>query len=181
MDYPESAQRNDEGNRMSASPAEADGAAFRAAMREFASGVVIIACGEGEIRAGCTVTAFASLSLEPPSLVVCIDRTAATLARLRQCGAFSANVLGARHEALANRFAGRDGVEGAERFAQGEWVTLATGAPLLRDALAGLDCRVEEIIDRHTHAIVIGAVVGVRRGENGGALAHWRSRFETLE
>ncbi len=181
MDCLESPQRNDEATGMSAAPADADGAAFRFAMREFASGVAIVTCGEGEARAGCTVTALTSLSLTPPSLVVCIGRTAATLVRLRECGAFAVNVLGAQHEALANRFAGRGGVLGAERFARGEWVTLATGAPLLRDALAGIDCRVEEIVDRHTHAIVIGAVAGVRRGAHGPALAHWRPRFETLE
>jgi flavin reductase (DIM6/NTAB) family NADH-FMN oxidoreductase RutF len=60
-------------------------------------------------------------------------------------------------------------------------VTLVTGAPLLGDALAGIDCRVEDIVERHTHAIIIGAAVAVRRGDHGPALAHWRSRFETLE
>src|SRR5208337_2271835 len=89
MDYLESPQRNDEATGMSAAPADADGAAFRFAMREFASGVAIVTCGEGELRAGCTVTALASLSLTPPSLVVCISRAAATLARLRETGAFA--------------------------------------------------------------------------------------------
>ncbi len=181
MDCLESAHRNDEAKPMSAAPASADSAAFRFAMREFASGVAIVTCGEGDLRAGCTATALSSLSLTPPSLIVCIDHSAATLARLRECGAFAVNILGAQHEALANRFAGRGGVKGAARFAGSDWVTLATGAPVLRDALAGVDCRVEEIIDRHTHSIVIGAVAAVRRGEHGPALLHWRSRFETLE
>jgi flavin reductase (DIM6/NTAB) family NADH-FMN oxidoreductase RutF len=181
MDSLESLRRNDEATRMSAAPGDADSAAFRFAMREFVSGVAILTCGEGEARAGCTITALTSLSLKPPSLVVCIERTTSTLVRLRERRAFAINVLGAHHQALADRFAGRGGVKGADRFARGEWVTLATGAPLLRDALAGIDCRVEDIIDRHTHAIVIGAVAAVRRGESGPALAHWRSRFETLE
>ncbi len=181
MDCLESLQRYDQAKPMSAAPVDADGAAFRFAMREFASGVAIVTCGEGESRAGCTVTALASLSLAPPSLVVCISRTAATLARLRESGAFGVNVLGGRHASLAERFSGRGGVSGATRFSRGEWVTLVTGAPLLRDALAGIDCRVEDIVERHTHAIVIGVVAGVRRGDGGPALAHWRSRFETLE
>ena len=181
MVFLESLQRYDEAKGMSAAPAGADGAAFRFAMREFASGVAIVTCGEGESRAGCTVTALASLSLSPPSLVVCISRAAATLTRLRQSGAFAVSVLAAEHRSLADRFAGRGGVAGPARFSRGEWVTLVTGAPLLRDALAGIDCRVEDIVERHTHAIVIGAVVAVRRGGDGAALAHWRSRFETLE
>ena len=56
-----------------------------------------------------------------------------------------------------------------------------TGAPILADALASLDCRVEEIVERHTHAIVIGAVQKVRVGGKRSGLLHWRSRFETLE
>jgi flavin reductase (DIM6/NTAB) family NADH-FMN oxidoreductase RutF len=181
MECLESLPRHDEANRMSGAPADPDSAAFRLAMREFASGVAIVTCGEGDLRAGCTATALASLSLAPPSLIVCIDRATATLARLRECGAFAVNVLGAQHEALANRFAGRGGVKGSARFARGEWTTLATGAPVLSDALAAMDCRVEEILDRHTHAIVIGAVAAARRAGDGSALAHWRSRFETLE
>jgi flavin reductase (DIM6/NTAB) family NADH-FMN oxidoreductase RutF len=157
-----------------------DGAAFRLAMREFASGVAIVTCGEGEARAGCTATALTSLSLSPPSIVLCLGRTASTLARLREVGAFAINFLGAQHEALASRFAGRGGIEGAERFDEGDWLTLVTGAPALADALATIDCRVEEILDRHSHAIIIGAVQAVRQGEERGALLHWRSRFETL-
>jgi flavin reductase (DIM6/NTAB) family NADH-FMN oxidoreductase RutF len=180
MDCLESLQLHDEAKGMSVAPADADGAAFRMAMREFASGVAIVTCGEGEARSGCTVTALTSLSLNPPSLVVCISRGAATLVRLRERGAFVVNVLGAQHQALADRFAGRGGLKGPARFSHGDWGTLITGAPLLRDALAGIDCRVEDIVERHSHAIVIGAVVGVRRGGDGPALAHWRSRYETL-
>ncbi len=181
MDCLERPRSDDEAAGMSAAPADAEAAAFRFAMREFASGVAIVTCGAGESRAGCTVTALASLSLSPPSLVVCISRAAATLARLRECRAFAVSVLGAEHRSLAERFAGRGGVGGAARFSRGDWVTLVTGAPVLSDALAGIDCRVEDILDRHSHAIVIGAAVAVRRGGDGPALAHWRSRFETLE
>lgn len=180
MDLLEPPCRNDEITRMSAASADAESAAFRLAMREFASGVVIITCGEGDLRAGCTATALTSLSLTPPSLIVCVDRKATTLARLRECGAFAVNILGARHDALASRFAGRGGVKGSARFAEGDWVTLETGAPVLSDALAGIDCRVDEIIDRHTHAIIIGTVAAVRLGDHDTALLHWRSRFETL-
>ena len=56
-----------------------------------------------------------------------------------------------------------------------------TGAPALVDALASLDCRVEEIFERHTHAIVIGGVQAVRVGSERSGLLHWRSRFETLD
>ena len=160
--------------------AENGGANFRLAMREFASGVSIVAAGAGDGRAGCTATALASLSLTPPSLVVCLNRTTATLAAARLAGAFSVNILADRHQFLAERFAGIGGVEGAARFDEGGWVELVTGSPTLADALAAMDCRVEEIIERHTHAILIGEVVGVRMFGAPGALLHWRSHFETL-
>lgn len=153
---------------------------FRLAMREFASGVSIIAAGAGEARSGCTATAIASLSLVPPTLVVCLNRSTATLAAARSEGAFSVNILAEGHQELAERFADRS-FRGAQRFALGDWVSLVTGAPILADALAAMDCRVEDIIERHTHAIVIGAVEAVRVASARPALLHWRSRFETLE
>jgi flavin reductase (DIM6/NTAB) family NADH-FMN oxidoreductase RutF len=181
MAYVESPRRDDEDQRMTAPSNSGDSAVFRQAMREFAAGVSIVACGSDGARSGCTVTALTSLSLAPPTLLICLGREAQTLKRLRETGAFSVNLLGARHRELADRFASRIGERGAARFALGRWTTLATGSPLLADALAGIDCRVEEILERHTHAIVIGAVVAVQRGQGGPALAHWRSQYETLE
>jgi flavin reductase (DIM6/NTAB) family NADH-FMN oxidoreductase RutF len=181
MDCLESQSLDDAGKRMTAPHGGEDAAAYRRAMREFAAGVAIVACGAGDHRAGCTVTALTSLSLSPPTLLVCLGRDALTLARLRESGAFSVNLLAPRHRELADLFAGRDGVHGVARFALGRWTSLVTGAPMLADALAAIDCRVEEIIERHTHAIVIGAMAGVRQGDSGPALAHWRSRYESLE
>ena len=181
MVYSESSLHDDEAQRMTAPSTGGESAVFRQAMREFAAGVALVASGGGDARSGCTVTALTSLSLTPPTLLVCLSRDALTLERLRETGAFSVNLLGARHRELADRFASRAGARGAARFAVGRWTTLATGAPALADALAAIDCRVEEILERHTHAIVIGAVAAVQRGEGGAALAHWRSHYETLE
>ena len=164
---------------MSAVHPDAKSADFRLAMREFASGVAIVTCANGKERAGCTATALASLSLSPPSLVICLERSSSTLAILTQAGAFAVNILAAQHGALASRFAGGNGVEGEARFEEGDWSALETGAPALVDALASLDCRVEEIVARHTHAVVIGDVQTVRVGSKRSGLLHWRSRFET--
>ena len=179
MVYAESSLHDDEALRMTAPSTGAESAVFRQAMREFAAGVAVVACGGGDARSGCTVTALTSLSLTPPTLLICLSRDALTLTRLRQTSAFSVNLLADRHRPLADRFADR-AVRGAQRFAIGDWAPLVTGAPLLVDALAAIDCRVEEILERHTHAIIIGAVAGVLRGEPGAALVHWRSRYETL-
>ncbi len=114
---------------MSAVHPDARSADFRIAMREFASGVAIVTCANGKERAGCTATALASLSLTPPSLVICLERSSTTLAVLAQAGAFAVNILSAQHRALASRFAGSNGVEGEARFEDGDWFPLMTGAP----------------------------------------------------
>ena len=155
----------------------ADSGAFRRAMRGLSSGVAIVACGEGDRRVGCTVTALASLSLTPPTLIVCLARTSSTLAGLRESGAFSVNLLAARHEGLAHRFSGRGGVHGPRRFDGAAWRTIATGAPILADAVAGFDCLAEEAIERHSHAIVLGAVVSLSEGVDEPVLAHSRGVY----
>ncbi len=159
----------------------ADADAFRQAMRALSSGVAIIACGEGEARAGCTATSLTSLSLAPPTLIVCLARTSTTLAGLREAGAFSINLLAARHQALAHRFSGHSGVHGPGRFDTAQWVALSTGAPVLADALAAFDCLVEEVIERHSHAIVLGAVVSLKEGVDEPVLARRRGEYAPLD
>jgi flavin reductase (DIM6/NTAB) family NADH-FMN oxidoreductase RutF len=158
----------------------ADSAAFRHAMRALSSGVAIIACGEGEARVGCTITSLASLSLAPPTLFVCLARSSTTLAGLREERAFSISLLAARHVALAHRFSGHGGAHGARRFDGAQWITLSTGAPVLADAIAAFDCVVEELIERHSHAIILGAVVSLREGAAEPALAHRQGDYSAL-
>ena len=154
-----------------------DMSAFRHAMRSLASGVAIVAAADGEVRFGATVSSLASLSLTPPTLIVSLARSSATLAGLRKAGAFSANILAARHEHLADRFSGRSGLAGAKRFEGQRWAEGVTGAPILTDALASFDCLVEEVIERHSHAIVLGSVAAIAEGPDEPALVHWRGVF----
>jgi len=151
---------------------------FRQAMRAFATGVAIIACGRGELRAGCVATAVTSLSLSPPSLIVNLQRDGSTYRRLREAQRFSVNFLSATQEPLARRFAG--GALAEERFAEGLWEEGVTGVPVLADALSTLECRLEEIVERHTHGIVIGRVECARTGPEEPPLLHFRGRFAGL-
>ena len=73
-------------------------------------------------------------------------------------------MLASRHQPLAERFASAK-LRGPERFAQGEWGVMETGAPALRDALAVVDCRLERVVEHATHAILIGLAVAVAKGE----------------
>jgi flavin reductase (DIM6/NTAB) family NADH-FMN oxidoreductase RutF len=181
MAYVENAALTMPDNRKADAEAEREGEAFRLAMREFASGVTLVTTGRGADRAGCTATSLCSLSLDPPTLIVCVALTSSTLPLVRANKTFGVNILAGGDGALADRFAGRTGVKGAARFAGVEWMTLVTGAPLLRGALAQLDCRVEEVLERHTHAVIIGRVAAVCRGGAAPALVHWRGQFARFD
>ena len=152
---------------------------FRDAMRELASGVALATTAFERRRAGCAITSLTCLSLDPTSLLICLNTDSGTLRCIRASGVFAINLLGARHQNLARLFAAPQ-AQGGERFAVGDWGVAATGAPVLRDALASVDCRLERVVEYATHAILIGAAVAVAKGEPGPALVHWRSRFETL-
>jgi flavin reductase (DIM6/NTAB) family NADH-FMN oxidoreductase RutF len=149
-------------------------------MRYLASGVSILAAGTGDDRAAITATSVTSLSVEPPTLLICIAKTSSLAPVLQRYWHFSANFLSASQQELAGRFAGRGGVNGRERFDAGDWISLVSGAPVLADALASVDCDVEEIIERNTHSIVIGRVLAVRTEGGDEALAHWRGAFSAV-
>jgi flavin reductase (DIM6/NTAB) family NADH-FMN oxidoreductase RutF len=154
---------------------------FRSAMRHLAGGVSVITVGRGSAVSGMTVTSVSSLSVDPPSLIVAINRASSSWPLLKQYGIFGVNILNADQLDIAERFAGKDGLMGAERFAPGEWITGASGLPLLSAALAAIDCEVEDIAERHSHAIVIGRVRDVRLSSRTAALAYWQGQYVTID
>ncbi len=155
-------------------------AAFRGAMRQLASGVCLITHGSGEARVGLTATSVSSLSTEPPSLIVCINRSASLYARLRRGDAFGVSVLGAQQAEYADRFAARTGLKGAERFAEGSWIETPAGVSVLADALALFECEAEEVLERHSHAIVVGRVTFAAPRPHEGALLYWRGAYDRI-
>ena len=153
---------------------------FPSAMRQLASGVSVITTGRGEDRMGMTATSVSSLSMEPPTLVVCIGRASTTLKAMRKNRVFGVNILAAGHRSVADRFAGRCDVSGAARYQGNEWINLVTGAPLLVDALAAIDCTIETIMEWSTHAIVIGRVGAIHQSCAAQALIYWRQTYLDL-
>jgi flavin reductase (DIM6/NTAB) family NADH-FMN oxidoreductase RutF len=162
--------------RIEAAPASSSDA-FRDAMRQLASGVSIVTSGNDGEWAGITATSVTSLSLEPPTLLVCVNRTSSLVPVLQRHRQFGVSFLSANQQAIADRFAGRGGFTGMERFAVGRWSTRITGAPVLDDALATIDCELEEIMERHSHLIVIGRVLATGTSDLSDPLLHWRSDF----
>lgn len=131
---------------------------YREALRLFPAGVTIVtikAPGH-EHPHGLTVSAFASISPEPPLIMIAIDHRASGHDMLETEGAvFAVNILSQEMSELSNRFAW---IKDEDRFAVGDWGTAVTGAPILQDALAWLDCTIYNRYEAGTHTIYIGEV-----------------------
>lgn len=154
---------------------------FRSAMRHLAGGVSVITAGRGKEITGMTVTSVSSLSVDPPTLIVSVNRDASSWPVLKRHAFFGINILAAEQLEIAERFSGKGGLKGAERFAGAHWITRRSGVPLLAGALAAIDCAVEETIERHSHAIVIGRVLDVQASGKTAALAYWQGRYVAVD
>jgi flavin reductase ActVB len=151
-------------------PLAADPLAFRQALSQFAAGVTVVTTrsGDGTPR-GLTVTAFCSVSLDPPLVLVSVDNRSDAHAGFA-AGAFAVSVLAEEQEDVSRRFA----QSGPEKFAFGECVAGASGLLLVRDALAHLECRVVSTVPGGDHTIYVGLVEDARVGEGRPLVYHGR-------
>jgi len=153
---------------------------FRQALRHFPAGVTIVTIRAGEVIHGLTVSAFASVSPEPPLVAVIIDHRHKATPLLEEPGAvFAVNILGQGQMELSNRFAW---VKDEDRFDEGDWSRAATGAPILRDALAWLDCVIHSRHPAGTHTIYVGEVQATGVAEAGAPpLVYWNKGYRRLQ
>ena len=153
---------------------------FRNALRHFPAGVTIVTIRRGEEVHGLTVSAFASVSAEPPLIVTVIDQRHKAFEMLEAEGTvFAVNILGEDQAALSDRFAW---LKDADRFAEGRWTTAVTGAPILVDALAWLDCRIHARYPAGTHHIFVGEVHASGVPKPGAPpLVYWNRGYRRLE
>jgi len=154
---------------------------FRGAMRHLAGGVSVITAGRGRDISGMTVTSVSSLSVDPPALIVSINREASSWPLVKRYGFFGVNILTSDQIDIAERFTGKGGLKGAARFAGADWTTRASGVPLLVGALAAIDCEVEDVVERHSHAIVIGRVLDVAVSARTATLAYRQGRYAAID
>ena len=154
---------------------------FRHAMRRLTGGISVITAGEGRNISGMTVTSVTSLSVDPPTLIVCVNREASSWPLVKRYGFFGVNILTADQTDIAERFSGKGGLKGADRFIGAPWTTGVSGVPLLADALAAIDCEVEEVVERHSHAIIIGRVLDVTVSPRTAALAYWQGQYVAID
>ncbi|GAA6130078.1 NADH-dependent FMN reductase RutF [Halopseudomonas sabulinigri] len=156
-------------------PVEVSRDAFRNAMSVLAAAVNVVTTDGPAGRAGFTATAVCSVSDEPPSLLVCLNRNASVYDTFCANGHLCVNTLTSGQQALSNLFGGKSSMQ--ERFATAEWSTECTGAPLLDDALINFDCRITNRVAAGSHDILICEVVAVRQQADGEGLVYFQRGY----
>lgn len=154
--------------------------AFREAMARLGAAVHVVTTDGPGGRHGFTATAVCSVSDQPATLLVCLNHRSRVIPALRDNRVLCVNTLRAGDDALADVFAGRGGVAGAQRFQQGQWTTLGTGAPALESAVASFDCRIVEAKPVASHNVYFCGVVAVRQGAPGPALVYHERAYKPL-
>ena len=151
---------------------------FKLGMRLLAGAVNLITSVHGGRRYGMTATAVCSVTADPPTVLVCINKLATTHGVVAKSRLFCVNVLRADDWELSTTFSGAQTGEG--RFKSRDWTRLATGAPVLMDALVSFDCRVVKKVVHGTHGIFLGQVEQVLVGKPGKPLLYSEGQYAKL-
>ncbi|MFH9299420.1 flavin reductase family protein [Streptomyces sp. NPDC017520] len=159
----------------------ANPAPLREVMSLFATGVTVLSVG-GEHIHGMTANAFASVSLDPPSVLCCIAHNAVMYEAITSAGHFGVSIMEAGQEGLARFFADKKRTLGPAQFTGVDWVHgPRTGAPLLGGSMAWLECEVSAAYASGDHTVFIGDVVGASRGEAEDALLFFNGAFQRTD
>ena len=134
---------------------------YRDAMACLGAAVNIVTTDGSAGRAGFTASAICSVTDDPPTLLVCINRGSSAYSSVTRNEVVCVNVLSARHEPLSRLFGGK--VPADERFAAAAWSTLATGAPVLSECSTSFDCRIADTVNVGTHDVLFCRVVALQR------------------
>lgn len=161
-------------------PVAFDPLQLRRTLGAFATGVTVVTVGGLEPH-GMTANSFTAVSLEPPLILVCVQRDAIMHRQLLNASTFGVSVLAAHHEAVARQFACRR-PPGREQFAGTAWFTGgSSAAPLLADAAARLECALWHTYDGGDHSIFIGRLLSFERVPDADVLLFLHGRFGRLQ
>lgn len=152
--------------------------AYREAMARLGAAVNIVTTGTLDTPVGFTASAVCSVTDTPPTLLVCLNRSSRARSAFYEGGALCVNVLASNQQDLSNHFASPNSM--AERFAAGHWQTLATGAPVLQEAVATFDCLISQIVEVGTHSVIFGVVQGILCHSSAEGLVYFNRRYHAL-
>ena len=144
-------------------------------LRRFAKSVMVISCMHQGTRYAMSATAVSEVSLDPPIMLICVNRSANMHGALLAGADFAINMLSSQQEQIARNCSGT--LRGEDRFSQGDWQASDFGPPILSDALAYFVCRQEQRVDHGTHSIFIGEVVAAHAAENAHSLVYVDGRY----
>jgi 3-hydroxy-9,10-secoandrosta-1,3,5(10)-triene-9,17-dione monooxygenase reductase component len=155
---------------------------FRKVMGHFVTGVSVVTALDGERPQGITVNALSSVSLEPPLVMVALDRRRFIAPTVRRSGRYAVNILGETQQALSDCFAGAPVTPGRDSFCGAAWHAGATGLPLLDGAIATLECTVVETFSAGDHDLFVGRVDALANDEqHPQPLLFYRRRYLRIE
>jgi len=155
-----------------------DSQSFRNAMARLGAAVNIITTGTLDAPVGFTASAVASVTDEPPTLLVCMNRSSRSRDAYRTGAPLCVNVLSGVQQDLSNMFAGK--AEMAERFTHGHWTSLTTGAPVLTEAVASFDCRIDNIVEVGSHSVMFCVVEDLRINDGLAGLVYFNRAYHVL-
>ena len=155
---------------------------FRKVMGHFVTGVSVVTALDGETPQGITVNALSSVSLQPPLVMVALDRRRFITPTVRRAGRYAVNVLAETQQALSDCFAGAPVSPGREAFCGAAWHAGATGLPLIDAAIASLECTVVQTFSAGDHDLFIGRVDALANEEqHPQPLLYYRRRYLRIE
>ena len=158
-----------------------DRSSFRDAMARLGAAVNVVTTLGANGPFGLTASAVCSVTDDPPTLLLCINRDTDMNEVLKGSGVLCVNTLSAEQEPLSALFAGLSGIDAqAERFARARWTTLATGAPVLEGAVVSFDCRVTQSTEVGTHTVFFCAVEAVRSSAAHEGLIYFGRAYHRL-
>ena len=152
-----------------------DPESFRRALRRFATGVTVVTVDHAGELHGMTASSFASVSLEPPLILVCLDKASRTRALILEKGTFAVNVLADDQEEVSRSFSKR-GMKPFDELAHHPGVK---GDPLLDGAISWLECRLEEMVEAGDHDIFVGEVLA-SDDRAGSPLLYYDQKYRSL-
>jgi flavin reductase (DIM6/NTAB) family NADH-FMN oxidoreductase RutF len=156
--------------------------ALRQTMRLWASGITIVTSQLGEQRAGVTASSFTSVTLEPPTVLVCLQDHIETYKIIEASGIFGVSMLKSDQAKWSKQFAGFVELpEGADRFYGVETSQHITGAPILAEALAWMDCRLSTIYRAGSTGIIMGEVVAADHMDGEMPLVYHNRQYFDLK
>lgn len=152
---------------------------FRNAMSLLTTAVNVITTEGASGLHGFTASAVCSVTDTPPTLLVCMNQASRSYMHFVENKILSVNVLGAQHEHISNAFASSK-LNSEERFKLGAWTTLATGSPVLQDALVSFDCEIEHIQAIGTHSVFMCRVVAIKQSQQNESLVYFNRTYHSV-